>query len=268
MNWRSVLVVAVLSSISIPHVSEAALHSRLGGQAYYDDQLNITWATDANLIGSDTWDNHMDALSTLSIDGVSGWRLPDMDVNNDGTVVVCTAGLGQAGCKDNEYGHLYYYGAGTVWASGVRFGNPGPFTGIQPFNYWSSTIIPNTVDAWSLALSNGSQLHAWMENVFGAWAVHNGDVGAVSLVGDLDGDGFVGINDLNIVLANWNQNVPPANPLADPSGDGFVGIDDLNAVLGNWNAGTPPTDSANNPVPQPATLLVFILSVTGLIQRR
>ncbi len=61
-----------------------------------------------------------------------------------------------------------------------------------------------------------------------------------ALPGDLDGDGFVGINDLNIVLANWNQNVPPANPLADPSGDGFVGIDDLNEVLGNWNAGTPP----------------------------
>jgi len=67
-----------------------------------------------------------------------------------------------------------------------------------------------------------------------------------SLTGDLDGDGFVGINDLNIVLANWNQNVPPANPLADPSGDGFVGIDDLNAVLGNWNAGTPPTANAQS----------------------
>ncbi len=61
------------------------------------------------------------------------------------------------------------------------------------------------------------------------------------LDGDLDGDGFVGINDLNVVLGNWNQNVPPADPAADPSGDGFVGIDDLNEVLGNWNAGTPPT---------------------------
>jgi len=61
-----------------------------------------------------------------------------------------------------------------------------------------------------------------------------------SIVGDLDNDGFVGIADLNIVLGNWNQNIPPGDPLADPSGDGFVGIDDLNTVLGNWNAGTPP----------------------------
>jgi len=60
------------------------------------------------------------------------------------------------------------------------------------------------------------------------------------LLGDIDGDGFVGIDDLNVVLGNWNQNVPPANPLADPSGDGFVGIDDLNAVLAVWNVGTPP----------------------------
>ncbi len=61
-----------------------------------------------------------------------------------------------------------------------------------------------------------------------------------AITGDLDGDGFVGINDLNIVLGSWNQSVPPGDPLADPSGDGFVGIDDLNIVLGNWNAGTPP----------------------------
>ena len=86
-----------------------------------------------------------------------------------------------------------------------------------------------------------------------------------SIPGDLDGDGFVGINDLNIVLANWNQNVPPANPLADPSGDGFVGIDDLNEVLGNWNAGTPPNATAN--IPEPGTLGLLSLAI-ALIQRR
>ena len=86
------------------------------------------------------------------------------------------------------------------------------------------------------------------------------------LVGDLDGDGFVGINDLNIVLANWNQNVPPANPLADPSGDGFVGIDDLNAVLGNWNAGTPPNAGAN--VPEPASIALLSVGALATLKRR
>jgi len=55
------------------------------------------------------------------------------------------------------------------------------------------------------------------------------------IAGDLDSDGFVGINDLNIVLGAWNQSVPPGNPAADISGDGFVGIDDLNEILSNWN---------------------------------
>ncbi len=86
------------------------------------------------------------------------------------------------------------------------------------------------------------------------------------LAGDLDGDGFVGINDLNIVLANWNQTVPPGNPLADPSGDGFVGIDDLNAVLGNWNAGTPP--AAGAAVPEPATLALLGLGGIAMLRRR
>lgn len=86
------------------------------------------------------------------------------------------------------------------------------------------------------------------------------------LAGDLDGDGFVGINDLNLVLSNWNQNVPPGNPLADPSGDGFVGIDDLNEVLGNWNAGIPPNAIAN--IPEPTNALVLLaLSCLGMTRR-
>lgn len=88
-------------------------------------------------------------------------------------------------------------------------------------------------------------------------------VATLGLPGDLDGDGFVGIDDLNIVLGNWNQEVPPANLLADPNGDRFVGIDDLNAVLGNWNSGTPPPPSS---VPEPASL--WLLGIGGLVSCR
>ena len=88
---------------------------------------------------------------------------------------------------------------------------------------------------------------------------------AAPLQGDLNGDGFVGIDDLNIVLGAWNQNVPPGNPLADPSGDGFVGIDDLNEVLGNWNAGTPPAPSA---VPEPASLTLLTIAAVSAMGRR
>jgi hypothetical protein len=88
-----------------------------------------------------------------------------------------------------------------------------------------------------------------------------------TLTGDLDGDGFVGIADLNIVLGNWNQNVTAGDPLVgDPSGDGFVGIEDLNTVLGNWNAGTPPASGAA--VPEPATFALMGLGTLAVMRRR
>jgi hypothetical protein len=69
------------------------------------------------------------------------------------------------------------------------------------------------------------------------------------------------------VLGNWNQDVPPGDPLADPTGDGFVGIGDLNFVLGNWNAGTPPTHVLPN-IPEPATALLLGAGVALVGMRR
>ena len=87
------------------------------------------------------------------------------------------------------------------------------------------------------------------------------------LAGDLDGDGFVGIDDLNLILGKWNQEVTPGSLLdGDPSGDGFVGIDDLNDVLGNWNAGTPPP-AEGAAVPEPGTCLL-VMAGWGLIHMR
>jgi len=90
-----------------------------------------------------------------------------------------------------------------------------------------------------------------------------------SLAGDLDGDGFVGISDLNLVLSCWNLKVSsdPEDPhrFADVSGDNFVGIDDLNTVLSNWNVGIggPP----ENVVPEPGSLLVIGVSFLAFYRR-
>jgi hypothetical protein len=56
------------------------------------------------------------------------------------------------------------------------------------------------------------------------------------LPGDLNGDGFVGQGDLDIVLGAWGCHVAPGAPAA-PSADGFVGQADLDIVLGQWGQG-------------------------------
>ncbi len=84
--------------------------------------------------------------------------------------------------------------------------------------------------------------------------------------GDANLDQFVGLEDLNTVLSNWNLNVTGWGN-GDLNGDGFIGIADLNQVLGNWNLGSPPLASS---VPEPASLSI-VLGLSGLVclrQRR
>ena len=56
----------------------------------------------------------------------------------------------------------------------------------------------------------------------------------------------------------------PADPAADPSVDGFVGLDDLDIVLGNWNAGAPSAAV----VPEPTALGLVGLGFFALTLRK
>ena len=83
-----------------------------------------------------------------------------------------------------------------------------------------------------------------------------------TLPGDLDLDGYVGLNDLQIVLDHWNTNVTPGNPLlGDPTADGYVGLDDLQPILDHWNTGTLQPDVANTIIPEPTTITILLLSL-------
>ena len=158
--------------------ANAALLGRLpatpGGtdyQAYYDEQLNITWAADPNIKATmNNWSTANAWAAGLTIGGVSGWRLPSTDVNGDTTVVNCSPG-GVAGCADNEMGFLF-------WEEGITAGAPSPFSNVQAFVYWSGTewALDNS-DAWYFTFNNGSQT-AGSKSLTGlfAWAVRSGDV--------------------------------------------------------------------------------------------
>jgi len=53
--------------------------------------------------------------------------------------------------------------------------------------------------------------------------------------GDVDGDGLVGQPDLGLLLAHWEQSVPP-NTDGDLNGDGQVDQSDLGILLANWGS--------------------------------
>ncbi|MCH8316682.1 MAG: hypothetical protein IIA64_11980 [Planctomycetes bacterium] len=59
-------------------------------------------------------------------------------------------------------------------------------------------------------------------------------VSSFSALGDLDGDGSVGVKDLLLLLGNWGLCPPKGDCPADLNGDGSVGVADLLILLGNW----------------------------------
>ncbi|MEZ6190641.1 MAG: PEP-CTERM sorting domain-containing protein [Phycisphaerales bacterium] len=51
-----------------------------------------------------------------------------------------------------------------------------------------------------------------------------GAASGIALLGDIDGDGFVGIADLNIILGEWNLGTPPSVVVPEPASAALLGI--------------------------------------------
>ena len=89
---------------------------------------------------------------------------------------------------------------------------------------------------------------------------------SVLKLGDVNGDGWVGGDDLTIILTNWGLD-GQTREQGDLTGDLFVGGDDYTEVLTYWGTGTPPV-SVVTAVPEPATLGLMLLGGLVLLWRR
>lgn len=160
---RAILCISFFS-LGLLSTANATLESRLSGLAYYDTELDITWAADANINGAHNWWDQMVWASGLTIGGVSGWRLPSADVNGNGS---------SEGGLDNEMDFLYRN-------EGITAATPGIFSNIQPSVYWSSTeLVTDPPYAFIFFFNSGDTLDSLKSYDHFAWAVHNGDVALI-----------------------------------------------------------------------------------------
>ncbi len=193
-------------------VSNAALVSRLSGQAYYDTNLNITWATNANLNGLMDWNQAQSwiaALNTANYLGYSDWRLPTVgpvngtsfnygpsgtfyDGTRDAGYNVSAPGTTYAGSTGSEMANLfyttlgnkgYYSISGTSAQPGWGLTNSGPFSNLQANWYWSGTAYaPLSGAEWTFGFDTGDQsAQGATSDAYYAMAVRAGDVAAVPI---------------------------------------------------------------------------------------
>ncbi len=153
----------------------AALFSRLGGQAVYDDDLDVTWISDADLSSSNTfgaylegdpvggnpgttWQSSQDWIAAMNASdylNLSDWRLPICDSTD---------------CTNSEIEHLFT-------SEGITKNAPGLFSNIRNY-YWTGTEVASDPDNY-----------AWVQSFLGSpfdyfktntgqfpWAVRWGDV--------------------------------------------------------------------------------------------
>ena len=180
-------VFATVFCLCVVVPAEATLISRLGGAAAYDDVLGITWITDANFSGLDTWDNQVAWADSLVYLGFDDWRLASVSVSAGlptGTttnVVRCDpAWVTELECRDNELAYMYYYNLGGNLSddlTGTQVVGDVTLFDIQD-RYWSGTDRDTNL-AWdyffNVGLHQGDTKFAWR---FNAWAVRSGDVGS------------------------------------------------------------------------------------------
>ena len=136
--------------------------------------------------------------------------------------------------------------AGTynVWANDTQLVTDGAYTG--------DALPDRYVGVKYYAYGAGPTL------TFDNLLIETFDGGETPIDGDLNGDGFVGSADLDIVRGAWGQSVTGAAN-GDPSGDGVVGSADLDIVRANW--GNTATATA---VPEPGTIVVLLIGGIGL----
>lgn len=196
MMFFSRLAASVLAGLLLWTGSARAELIDRGGGLIYDTVLDVTWMQDAryaitsgasapgsamNWFDSKEWVTNLEFYDSVRGVTWTDWRLPST-INNS-----TSAGFDSSGLS-SELAFMYYVNLGFAanesldrWDPEPTATNYNPFTNIGYRSYWSETgaDIPGRDWAWALHFHFGWQFLNDQYDQGYAWAVRDGDVGAV-----------------------------------------------------------------------------------------
>lgn len=208
---NSIIAISLLliTALGLSNIANAALISRLGGLAYYDDVADLTWLADANagagsiyddlqILPHGTFGTTTDGLmswasanawaASLNVEGVTGWRLPDTLQPDASCDTQDSNGSYGYNCTGSEMGNLFYNVLGGVAdfeLGKVHNANYDLFSVPEDDVFlWSATENSlNNANAWYFSTFDGWQTHRGHKEYAGflAWGVHSGDVAVSSI---------------------------------------------------------------------------------------
>ncbi len=203
-------------TLCLTSTANATLMSRLGGDAIYDTESDLTWIANGNAAagsafddgtsstdGRMTWASANTWAASLILGGFTDWRLPtfgpingtafNTSATNDGSTDagrnISRPGTVHGTSLASEMAYLFYNSLGNVSdynVSGVFddgcigscLTNAGLFVNLQSSSYWSDVAL-NSSDAWFFGFIHGIQDDTGKVNDLYALAVRSGDVAAV-----------------------------------------------------------------------------------------
>jgi hypothetical protein len=201
--------------MSLSTATKADMVSTLGGLGVYDTDLDITWLANANAgaatafddgisttDGMMSWQNASNWVASLTVGGFTEWRLPTTLQPDPSCGNQVPTSNGQ-NCTGSEMGHLFHNElGGTSFNSMLLSGDPDlvKFTNFPnsppDIVYWSSTAVAGFPDnAYDFNITIGKQFSAGKTISLYAWAVHDGNIGAVPVPAAiwLFGSGLLGL---------------------------------------------------------------------------
>jgi len=162
------------------------------------------WAAPFTNAGQDDWASPASAALPESVSATT-WIDPMSDPGSD-----------------DIYFENFVTGQDTSFSEGILLSLDITIPGDFPDGQVLISVVPDTFDSGMGSIGAAGQTLTL--NVSSE----------AELPGDADGSGFVGQGDLDIILDNWGQSVPPAQEIADLDDSGFIGQGDLDIVLDHW----------------------------------